>query len=178
MSEIIRVNDVVVVNNPMLFIRCGYPYTKEDMKVELREHSNDLCVFLRKLGIACAPTDLIFGRREKIRGMKRLEDQLAFMMLHAKGFGGYERAIYEEKTSRLTVGQQYRVTEIRFCKTGDYSPGSKGGYAGGNYYDPEPAELHNVKTHKVLTLNTNTTLLNAHVQIRACHVTKIVPDTN
>lgn len=171
--SIIRRGDIVQINNPEMFIRCGYPLSLKKMSEEV--------------GLAFGDTirDLIQSAIGKAHGFDQATydfviQKLAYLRLKEMGFGGEERKIYTEK-NELLKGVRARVVDIFFVKTGLRSPGYRDYdyYSGG--YDAEPPYLADQKTHKILRINILQesseqirSLSDGNRRIEAINVTKII----
>ena len=195
--KIIRVGDIVEINNPEFFIRCGYPIGIAEMREETQEIFggviDDLISsagkekFMRKdekgryedgTYVQIAGEDI-----RKFKGYNEIINALAYERLRSKEFGGNERKIFTERIEKLK-GQKAEVTSIKIHKTGKYVKGSSGYdyYRGGYEYDPP--SLDGEKTHKILTLDFSPkacydeekTFLREHYddRIEATNVTKIM----
>lgn len=160
-DKIIRVGDRVRVVNPRRFVRCGYKLSKEDgIKEVLGEetktetlgplfrgepvHANEPKIheFLRSIGI----------EKWRERDYRNLVDQLGYMMVYTKGFGGRQRELFFDNDIDHFHGKDFNVVEIKFVRTGEYYAPAGGREYDGEYWY-EPGGLMEAKTHKVLGLN-------------------------
>lgn len=86
----IRIGDLVKVINPLVFIRCGYPYSLEYARNTLLS-SKDRQDIEKIIGAG----DIPFKIREKI------EDGFALVRLHQAKYGGRERSLHFETRQDL-----------------------------------------------------------------------------
>lgn len=123
-SHVYRVGDKVQIMENDVFVRCGFPLTKADIRTDyekMREVYNSIDEVCTK--IFCDKnkpwyTDGIWDH--KIRDI--MEKQLVFGILKAKNFGGNERKIYTEKIglNNLDVAE---VISKKIVRTGVYEKG-------------------------------------------------------
>ena len=160
--NIIRVGDNVMVANPLTFLRCGYPLSKDAMREEINMYFgkviNDL-IYSVKSGdtlIEEKADDNLFitpqGYRGEDKKRKAIIDALVSYRLFARKFGGSNRDIYTKLRPELQ-GKKFRVTRIKFVTTGTYYPSS----GGIGFYDDDydPPCLGYSKIHKILSLEKN-----------------------
>jgi hypothetical protein len=173
--KIIRVGDVVKIVNPLIFIRCGYPLSKNDMKKEIYEHYGKIIedllysvsrgnVFIQRDVNGLYPdqqqSNIFPVTNQKLDYLNNeIVDLLAVRRLFAKKFGGTDRTIHTELRSELK-DKTASVTNKKNVKTGIRVPGSS--YRS-SFYDPEvecdPPYLSQAKTHKILQIDLGDELL-------------------
>jgi hypothetical protein len=150
--------DWVRIDNPEMFVRCGYPFSKEDMRKEIeREHLIDIEDFIDRIGWGKPEKEMSLSRKFNPnqgldRSTRKIIDILAYERLKAKGFGGRERQIHTEYAPDMK-GKIFKILDTKCCMTGKYFAPS-GGYdpwSGG--YDYEPGGLLNQKCHRILRLD-------------------------
>ena len=140
--------DLVTIVNPEVFVRVGYPLTKNDaLKAAEQEYGDRIYAFMREV----SPTpDQFTIYNADARLCSDLVDALASYWIRCKGFGGKERKIYTETNEALRNTKGWRVLSKRTVKTGTYNRGGWfGGYDGGDY---EPPYLDYEKCHVLLML--------------------------
>lgn len=188
--KIIRAGDIVQIDNPEMFVRCGYPLCLKDMYPELEEKFGAV---IRDLVNSVATGDEFvrsdkpytmskdyFGGKESMKRSK-IYRELAYHRLQHKKFGGNRREIHTECKERYK-GARAEVLAVGCVKTGVRVPG----YGGYDYYygaeDYEPPYLDDQKTHKILRLgNFKSSIPSGQwsmsfgidVAIEAIHVTKL-----
>lgn len=169
--KIIRIGDVVCIDNPEMFIRCGYPLSLDDACKEVEEkfgrviedliHSVqclDEFVPADEKGVyqdgSMWPTCVKIPSLDRNKQYSDLVKTLTYYRLVGKNFGGNERKIFTQLEEGLR-GRKASVVGIEFVKTGIRHPASGGYdyYSGG--YEYEPPYLENEKTHKILDLHVN-----------------------
>jgi hypothetical protein len=167
MDKIIRKWDTVKIANPELFLRCGYPMSKDHAMWHIdKKYKENILKFITDLNIT--------GRSEKINIEDILYDNeisktyeeickaLAYHLLRVRKFGGADRSVYTKKdeTHKDRIG---RVIGIKYVKSGIYVKDKNGpdGY--------EPAYLTNQRTHKILTVSIGFEF----IEIEDRHVDKI-----
>lgn len=139
----IRVGDRVRIVRPALFVRCGYPLTKADVREELKadeERRTRIETFASAEGVR---EDL------RYRFVREVLDALAHAELKRRGMGGRTRTIHTEDEPEF-VGRVATVVGVSFVKTGEYVPALHYSSLDGNEYDP--AYLADEKTHRILRL--------------------------
>lgn len=151
--DIIRVGDRVRIVNPDIFIRCGYPLTKEDIlrnylkKEDIKVIENFLAHFeIYQPYISLNKKTLceIDDNPTYTRVFDRVADAVAYGVLSKKGFGGRERKIYTEFDATLSNATA-TVIERKVVNTGNYEPGWYDSYGG----DGEMPSLTNQKSHVI-----------------------------
>lgn len=186
-DDIIRIDDLIYIEEPLFFERCGYPMTFADTYTEVKHNYQDLIHdFLDKMndrfalqnGTNCEfdgkkfndPNFNSYETIEKICGI------MAHRLIELKQFGGRERRIHvTENKDAIRNTRLFRVHKISFCKTGTYVPAVCYDKYMGEYDDYEPARLDDIKTHKILHLsNHNGDWLSCiGLKIENIHVSKI-----
>jgi len=160
--NIIRIDDIVRIDNPEMFIRCGYPLCLDDMYGEIEEKFGRV---IEDLVHSIEFGDEFVQRDDKGRwpdgtykkigisnSSGRIYQELAYCRLMGKKFGGNERKIFTKNEEELK-GKRAKVVDVKIVKTGNRISGS-GGYDSYNgEYDYEPAYLADQKTHKILQLD-------------------------
>jgi hypothetical protein len=159
--KIIRSGDRVKIINPEVFLRCGYPLCKEDLKDELRKKYRKVIESLlwsaRNDKEFVLKAELDTGwinhgiSRSEINGYNSIIDILASAQLIAKKFGGNERKIFTQKYDNLK-DRIFYVTGKKTVMTGFYVPGS-GGISYHDEYDYDPPCLEGSKSHIILSLD-------------------------
>jgi len=157
----IRKGDIVEIQNPEVFIRCGYPMCKEDAKKAVTKQFGNLVVDLiktvRKATTERMKESNLFPSIQPIKcpvgdaTVDGILDRLAYEYMKANKFGGNTRKIHTQTDKRLK-GKKAKVDSIKFVKTGIRVPAS-GGHDYYGEYDYEPAHLSEEKTCKILTLS-------------------------
>lgn len=156
--KIIRVGDKVRIVNPEMFVRCGYPMTKQDAREEVFSRFSQQAIQLMR--------DTL-GHEYDWVAYHTVMEALAYGWMKQHHFGGNNREIYTayEAMAKDQIGI---VTKIRFVKTGIYVCG----------YQTEEDEyissyLKNQETHKILSLRVFYRNYVDYVQIEAKNVEKI-----
>lgn len=155
-KNIIRIGDRVKVIQPDLFIRCGYPYTKEHMLRNVLKPEDVIKIekFLADFGVHqdyfhIKDTNIMHPIVDKAyytRAFDKVADGIAYGLLHAKGFGGRERKVYTEREEKY-LNATGTVMSRKVVNSGHYVPGYNGSWL--DPYDSEPAYLTNQKTHVI-----------------------------
>jgi len=157
--KIIRIRDRVKIINPEVFIRCGYPLCKADVKEEIYQHYGK---FIEDLVYSVSKGNEFLDRnnssvelfndenRSDRNANSKIMDALVSIRLVAKKFGGNERKIFTKAYDQLK-GKTFYVTGIRFIQTGTYVSGYGGHFSGD--YDYSLPYLSEPKIHKLLTLD-------------------------
>lgn len=182
-KDIIRVNDIVQIKTPELFVRCGYPMSKQDAVDHIKaNHINDINELFYKITKKDPECRKSYMFSNEYRCFDNIVDNLAFQYLIANDFGGEKRQIHTEfhKKYLYAVG---KVTKIKKCVTGRYIKANHGYdyYYGGWEY--EPPYLQNQKHHKILCVDMVNENLPPHaftvrdeIWIEDCHVEKVKKD--
>jgi len=189
--KIIRVGDKVKIINPLVFVRCGYPLCKDDIRPNIIKNYGSI---IRDLVYSVSRGDKFMMSDDKgkypdetfiqIKSNKnelsvnyKIIEELTFIQLNSKNYGGTERSIHTELKEKYR-GKLFSVIGIKYFKTGNYVNGY-GGYSYDGEYDYSPPYLENGKTHKILLLNEFCDKKNAilrvmgdWLKIEACHVVK------
>ncbi|MFA7219193.1 MAG: hypothetical protein WC119_01640 [Synergistaceae bacterium] len=180
-----RVGDFVRIDNPQMFIRCGYPLGINDVREEIRKnHLKKIEDFIT--GILCEEgngnksLDNSFGDlRNNVPSICawKIINALAYERLKAKKFGGRERSIHTE-FDKNAKGKIFKINKTRCVMTGTYSPPSGGYDYWSGEYDYEPGYLNNQERHRILMLSPceyteNVWSMGGYYEIEDCHVTKI-----
>lgn len=164
-DKVFRCGDLVRIINPKIFVRCGYPLSKEDIKRDyIKEDQKDL--------IKNLISSFSFGlSQDKDRETyDKILDILAYRILEKEGFGGNKRDIIT-RTDESKLNKVYKVFRKRFVKTGVRT------CWGLNYHSEgyEAPYLSNEKTRIILGLG--------HIddyyfdfEIEACNLEKISDD--
>lgn len=167
----IRKGDKVQIIKPDFFIRCGYPKSIEsETQIVTEKYEKQITEMVYDK----TPQNL-FSRHKHIDHhlLIKIAKEIAHARLRTNGFGGRERTIYTQHLENLK-GKEFIVGDIKYHKTGTYSPPS---YSGGYYdYGPEyePATLENTKTHKILYLITGACIIDRYdLRIEATNVEKV-----
>lgn len=123
----IRVGDVIRIEKPHFFVRCGYPLCFWDEFADVL-HAKRKAV-LRFLKTHAKTDDGI--------AVDKIVQVLTYASLKNKNFGGNDRKIYTEEYRELT-GEYAEVRTVRFVKTGERCSDQDGRY------------LANETTHRIL----------------------------
>ena len=161
-KKIFRINDKVQIINPEIFVRCGYPLAKEDIKnKEITAEERQKIANL--LGCAFVEDIDYFSIYEKML------DNLAYYKLKKKRFGGKERRIHTENKPEYKDNFGTIIGK-KIVKTGDY----ESGYINyDNYYSPY---LENEKSHVILYINMEPTknyISGDYIEIESINIKKI-----
>lgn len=159
-KNIIRVGDHVKIVTPELFVRCGYPLTKQIVKDTLitEEQKQAIWKMLNEFGIKKQTIDdgtPLLDYTDALNADNKFSDILDIMagnILREKKWGGRERKIYTKRQEEL-IGKEVVVWDKKVVKTGKYVP-SWGGYDyyyGGYEYDP--AYLSDEKTNVIYKIS-------------------------
>lgn len=145
-----KVGDVVRIENPQMFVRCGYPMIIEDaIKIIEENHLVDLHEFSEKLGLGLTKQHL-GGTIELNKRTKRFMSALGYQYVGSHGHGGRTRSLHTVERPDLQ-GRDFKVIKKFGCWTGDYYGPSGGVYYDGEYWN-EPGGLENRQYHSILTL--------------------------
>lgn len=145
-----HIDDIVRIIEPQVFVRVGYPLTKEQaIEAAVKEYNEQIYAFMA--AISGAPEQFTVHEQDPTL-YHDLVDALASYWIRQKGFGGKERKIYTETIEEIRNTGNWRVFSKRIVKTGTYNPG--GMYGGGWATEPdyEPPYLANEKSHVLLSL--------------------------
>ncbi|MCP4121075.1 MAG: hypothetical protein GY751_04925 [Bacteroidetes bacterium] len=155
--KIIRFDDMVIIRDPRFFIRCGYPMDIKGTAYGIDSvHRGDIeHLVYQTTGF----TPTLSSARNIDRAQRsyyKILEELAYIKMHREGFGGIKRTIYRTDAIDLCKGQRAMVEEVKFCKTGVYSPElsipSTCYCEGICDCDVEEAHLGEQKTHKLLRI--------------------------
>ncbi len=149
---VFHIGDLVTIINPEVFIRVGYPLTRNyALEVAQKEYTERVYAFMREVS---PEPELFTVHNSDPRLYGDLVDALASYWLRLNNYGGKERRIYTEPMESLRHTKGWRVVSKRIVKTGVYAAG---GYYGGNAVELEPdyspPYLANEKHHVLLTLD-------------------------
>ena len=129
--NIIRVGDRVKIIKPFIFVRCGYPMSKKDIKESLSKEKLDLLEnFVYNFTGLSRSIFTPNYRADNI--IDRVKDQLAFGILVAKGFGGNKRSIFSKEVPAI-LNLRGTVRRRKVVKSGVRELGSRDPETG--YYD-------------------------------------------
>lgn len=156
-KNVLRWNDLVQITNPQVFVRCGYPWTKQYVKdtiisQKMRMELADLVARATGRPSPAALTDKdcleLFMRAPDHKELEPMIDELAYLILKYNRFGGRERKFYTEDKPEL-MGKLGKVWQRKVVKSGRYQPASGGYdyYYGG--YDYDPPMLRDEETHVI-----------------------------
>jgi len=163
-KEIFRINDKVQIINPEIFVRCGYPLAKEDIKnKEITAEERQKIANL--LGCAFVEDIDYFSIYEKML------DNLAYYKLKKKRFGGKERRIHTENKPEYKDNFGTIISK-KIVKSGDYNYGRED--CEGDYYSPP--YLTNEKSHVILYIRTEpikNDIFGDYIEIESINVKKI-----
>ena len=144
-SATASVGELVHVVEPKLFVRCGYPLTREDVLLKRRDEVEKLMLAAKD---ALALPD---SSANDARVQLQLENLAVTAILVREGFGGRERAIFEDDAAELK-GAVARVLRKFVVATGTYHPASGGYSYSTGEYDWEPAYIWPQRRHVIYDL--------------------------
>ena len=145
--NIIRIGDKVKIIKPFIFIRCGYPMSKKDIKESLSKEKLDLLENF-VYNFTGLTRDVFTPNYRADNIIDKVKDQLAFGILVANGFGGNTRSIHsKERPELLNITGVVRTRRV--VRTGVHERGSRDQETG--YYDP--SYLGNVKSHIIFGID-------------------------
>jgi hypothetical protein len=183
--NIIRVGDLVKINTPKLFVRCGYPLSLNDMKADIEKTLSKeifrLFALAREDDSEFPEISLSDPKKQKAYNI--IVHELAYIRLKKHNFGGADRKIFTEDYPKAK-GQKATVSHIQIVKTGVYNKSYVSGNSYYEEYEYEPPCLTNQRTHKILTLslfrptieNANMIFTDDPIKIEAIHVEKIIKE--
>lgn len=160
----VRVGDLVMIDDPRLFLRCGYPLHIPDVQKQLEQDGvlREMVTHLMNQVLPPVDGDGIHplarlkpqeaGEPESVESRCRREImfELARLKTICDRFGGDTRSIYLGEPVEDLRGQMVRVKSRRIVKTGErFGPGGGWDYEGG-YDDYEPGGLGNEQVHVIL----------------------------
>jgi len=182
----IKIGDYVRIDNPEMFVRCGYPLSLEDVRKEIKDkHFIDIEKFIISIVHGKEKvedfnlTNILFDKDaylNKAKSSQAIINILAYEILRQRNFGGRERKIHT-KTVEENRGKIFQVTGTKMCVTGNYvaGSGSQNYYSG--EYDYEPPYLENQKSHRILLVYIPNRIIpygfTDDNTIEECHVTKV-----
>jgi hypothetical protein len=164
--SIVRVGDQVRIVNPQIFIRCGYPWSKQYV-IENVITADERQGLAKLLGYNYA-TDI---GGEYFRPYNTMLEAFAYFKLIKNNFGGRERSIHTENKPELQ-DKICRVVGKKTVKTGVYRSGSCYGEEG----DWEPPYLDDEKTHIILELCEIDNFMQ-EFKIESKNVEKVLPES-
>lgn len=148
-----RVGDLVIIKNPVQFIRCGYDFDFQAAKAAIIDAKlyPEIGNLLEKVAHVVP------------RGPHKIREHYQNKVLHALAYCAvtmradcsgdrklflepFPKHYWDEKRRKTPI----RVEKVKFVLTGGHSPGYYDSYDG----DYEPATLMNPVNHRVLQLNT------------------------
>lgn len=151
--DIIRINDVVQVTNPLQFERCGYPLVPAmELEAAYKDHFDDVCALVAKVEQSQNPDLVLLPIRANnpsdLKVIHAILCQLSYVRCRAKAFGGNERRIYT--TLNNSIRHWFGVVcGKRVVYTGTRVPG----YNSPSYpEDNEPPAFTQAKPHVILRL--------------------------
>lgn len=142
-KPVYRPGDRVIIMQPQVFVRCGYPFdvVKETDSI-LTHYRFDIEQLIEKIDQNGQPSH--YGFDPDIRAVA---SRLARIVAIRRGYGGNERRIYTEWCAEI-LGKEGTVFSKRVVKTGNRYGPSGGRDEDGHWY--EPGRLENEKTHVIL----------------------------
>lgn len=149
-----RIGDIVTIETPMLFIRCGYSLTKDIVrnkyKDEVTKIMGECSEVIRKAmyikGIQLVSLDSYTQRS--------LESTIVSAILRREGFGGRERKIHEVEVDGIK-GEKVRVIGKGIVVTGQYRCASGGYCTYYGEYDYDPPGLDSEQRHVIYEVEFN-----------------------
>lgn len=184
-----RVDDLIKIVTPQVFIRCGYPLCKADALKALDESDvgEKVKELLKSVKMRSHVKLHLVSTPVMTTDYRKILDVFATGWLFQRNFGGPERTIHTKERPELK-GKVFQVVSQKFHKTGTYYPGNcSRGYYGDD--DAEPPGLADMKTHRILLLDQPrvvsgypyihhiTDSNDWPIAIEACHVKKVEPLT-
>lgn len=181
-KNVFRINDRVKIINPLLFIRCGYPLTKEMIRETMTdEQKNAVHEMCSKFGMKTKIPlieDIWNADLSSLddRAYRQVLDVMSGVLLRKQGWGGSERKIYTEHDPQFINATGY-VYGKRVVKTGHHVSG----YGYTSYWgetDYEPPYLSQEETHVILEIYTDYTgsWPARKIEIEKCHVEYITKE--
>lgn len=151
-KHVFRVGDTVKIVNPEVFLRCGYPKTKQSVQKEdiTPEQYAKIDLLLNELGLSPG-TDYYYSNRVNRKIKEKIIDAISYGLLDKMAYGGREKQIYTENQPKL----QDRIVKIlskKVVRTGKYVAASDTQSWDGEH-EYCPAYLENVKSHVILELD-------------------------
>lgn len=115
----VKIGDRVVITNPELVLRVGYPLSYEEAyRKTIELYGPQLKDFLKRT-VYDADGEFQLDIDLEHRDVKRVLGGLARLYMAQAGYGGKERAIHTVSRPELQ-GQVFTVMNKRVCKTGTY----------------------------------------------------------
>ncbi len=132
-DNIIRIGDKIRIVNPEFFVRCGYKLGMQQGKEYVESHRQEIDNLLYSMDLPQGPHT-------------ELEEQLAYIYIKSRQFGGDERILHTVKLPNY-MGSEAEVTFKKFVRTGTRQ------YPTRLSQDTwERPYLGNAKTHVILEL--------------------------
>ena len=178
-KDVIRQYDRVKIINPQVFLRCGYPLTKQIIKdTVITDEQKDLIKEMFKIfGVHSYQLSDIFMNLDvnHSRYYEKVLDVMAEVVLGPKQGGGPDRSIYtENRPDLLNISGQ--VISKKIVKTGRYTSGHSSCNYYGGYDDYDPPYLENETSHVILKVcvGNPSFIFGEEIEIEKCNVEKIV----
>src|ERR1017187_1515484 len=130
--NIIRVGDCVKITNPEIVIRCGYPLGKQTIKdtIITQEQKNEIWKLIDSFSKTAYPhsnklSDVFTANYINTNEVSfgKILDELSYVILKSKGFGGNERRLHT-KVVEFLRDKECNVWGRRVVKTGKYQAAS------------------------------------------------------
>jgi hypothetical protein len=163
-KDIVRVGDIVIIENPNFFLRCGYPLSINEVRKDvLTKYKDEIDEFVKTIVANELPSEykntngdvITIGDCLKDHEVDSIVKVIAYKLIKAKGFGGENRSIHTVEKKELK-GAIRKVAKIKMCVTGNYYPPSpsirSSCYSYEDEYDYSPGGLDNQKNNKILYL--------------------------
>jgi len=166
-----HIYDNIRIITPNVFVRVGYPLTKQIVKNTLitKEQYEAVITMLKAFGINYTGFD--DGVNLSTMDYDKIVDVLAGNILRKNGWGGKERTIHIKSRPDL-LNKTGIIYKKRIVHTGTYTSGySYKGYFD-DYPDYEPAYLSNRKSHVILTVAITGEIVSEEIEIEECNVIK------
>jgi len=149
-DNIIRINDIVKIINPNIFIRCGYPLElKKVTEMIGTEFYDTIKKFVYDI-IKYSNKDYEIKFNHPEKEFEDISRCLAYRYIRKHKFGGNKKEIYTLYVPELE-DCFCLVEKVRIVRTGEY----RSDYSSQNQdgeYDYEPACLLEPQYHKILTV--------------------------
>ena len=155
----IKIGDIVKINKPDLFLRCGYPLSKQDVLKDLEQHRGRISDFVAEiLGYNSEDGEKWCCSKFKVYpafydtevknsiSIDKILNTIAYMKLKKENFGGSKRSIHNIFSPEYQ-DKIYIVAGKKRVVTGYYSAGWS------SLDEGEPASLYNQKHHVILYLD-------------------------
>ena len=147
----IKTKDIIVIKNPQMFVRCGYPLCLKDViSIIMSSHLSSVQKLISEV-LESDNDDSIICNSKYDKCSEDIIRALASEYIKNKNFGGKERRIHTIYDDSY-MGKFAVVDDIKVRITGDYHKGY-GGYSYDGEYDYCPPYLGNQKSHRILILN-------------------------